>query len=646
MSALKTILATATSFVSTLGLRPIWSTKNTEGQPATLGKEAEEIINGNFTILETEVEKKSYETTSNGRVIRTSDITVPDRSSFETINIVYQVGYYWNVNGIRVVHNENTEATQKLPITPNVLTQIVSAASVNNSVMSVVLFNKSGALLSVTSQSFDEIIDNETIGYYALSRYRDITTGEPLTPQGVSQTTQRIEGFERYENKFGGLDTALSIPDRNSFESVSLRYDVGYFYNYLGNKVAHNTGVEATNKIRIEDIPDTRIFSQAGHDSLYTVVLFDKSGSLLSARQSAVNEDVDKSTVGFVAFSRFRDAATGEPQQQQRLEVTTESTFGGLERYEPMFHSFNASDVSSQNVIMCDGDSLTMGFGGNGVTYPSELQMLLGSDFRVVNRGVGGEPIATIAARTGAFAMLLSNPLVLPVDTTKVKIGSYSYSSTEALLTTDSGLISSYDSQDFIRLLIQGGGSDINPISINGIECTLSHVVTDVGGVMSGDYYISRNTAGAEITIPTLTPVYPISLSHKARYRIIFAGTNGRFTDALDYVNQMKVIERSNPNQVFLFIGMHKYTSLSLLQEIEGLMTKEFGNRFVNNRLYLSTNAMADLGLTPTAQDITDMANGEAPLSLLRSSGDRIHFNANGYRAVALNVYNTIKKML
>lgn len=77
MNALKTILATATSFTSTLGLRPIWSTKNTEDQPATLGKEAEEIINGNFSTLEAEVAKKAYETTSAGKVVRTLDGTIP-----------------------------------------------------------------------------------------------------------------------------------------------------------------------------------------------------------------------------------------------------------------------------------------------------------------------------------------------------------------------------------------------------------------------------------------------------------------------------------------------------------------------------------------------------------------------------------------
>lgn len=82
MNALKTILATATSFTSALGLRPIWSTKNTEGQPATLGKQAEEIINGNFLTLETEVAKKADEIKIVGGktllVVRTEGGVIPE----------------------------------------------------------------------------------------------------------------------------------------------------------------------------------------------------------------------------------------------------------------------------------------------------------------------------------------------------------------------------------------------------------------------------------------------------------------------------------------------------------------------------------------------------------------------------------------
>ena len=60
---------------------------------------------------------------------------------------------------------------------------------------------------------------------------------------------------------------------------------------------------------------------------------------------------------------------------------------------------------------------------------------------------------------------------------------------------------------------------------------------------------------------------------------------------------------------------------------------RAFGRRFVNVREYLSSAAaMADAGLTPTAGDLTDMANGAVPLSL---RSDATHLNTSGYTVLA-----------
>lgn len=53
---LKTISATDKPFTSAIGLQPIWSTQNTQGQIPTRGLEAENIVNENFQILEDEAE--------------------------------------------------------------------------------------------------------------------------------------------------------------------------------------------------------------------------------------------------------------------------------------------------------------------------------------------------------------------------------------------------------------------------------------------------------------------------------------------------------------------------------------------------------------------------------------------------------------
>ena len=103
----------------------------------------------------------------------------------------------------------------------------------------------------------------------------------------------------------------------------------------------------------------------------------------------------------------------------------------------------------SQNMpfnILCWGDSLTAGAGGNGTTYPKTLQTLLGSLYSVQNFGVGGENSLGISARQGGIPVLLKRDVTLPATTDVVIIGDSS----------DSGIISSWNSSN-IRILLQGG---------------------------------------------------------------------------------------------------------------------------------------------------------------------------------------------
>ena len=56
--------------------------------------------------------------------------------------------------------------------------------------------------------------------------------------------------------------------------------------------------------------------------------------------------------------------------------------------------------------IVCYGDSLTYGSGGEGVSYPSVLEECLRKNriyIPVVNMGIGGENTVTIAGRAGAI---------------------------------------------------------------------------------------------------------------------------------------------------------------------------------------------------------------------------------------------------
>jgi lysophospholipase L1-like esterase len=59
--------------------------------------------------------------------------------------------------------------------------------------------------------------------------------------------------------------------------------------------------------------------------------------------------------------------------------------------YKELDYSYTPESVPITTNIVCDGNSLTFGFGGINVNYPARLQTLLGSSYQVTNIGVSGQ---------------------------------------------------------------------------------------------------------------------------------------------------------------------------------------------------------------------------------------------------------------
>ena len=56
----------------------------------------------------------------------------------------------------------------------------------------------------------------------------------------------------------------------------------------------------------------------------------------------------------------------------------------------------------------------------------------------------------------------------------------------------------------------------------------------------------------------------------------------------------------------------------------------------------MSTAALEDAGITPTAEDLEMMEQGMTPVSLLAE--DKVHFNADGYRMLARLVFGRMQR--
>ena len=256
------------------------------------------------------------------------------------------------------------------------------------------------------------------------------------------------------------------------------------------------------------------------------------------------------------------------------------------------------------------GDSLTAGAGGGDTSYPKVCAETLG--LTRINCGVGGETANTISARQGG------NNVIIPAGNVN---GTY---------TTLSDIFGAS-----IAPLLQGTGSDSgNALIIDGQTCTLSH---DANG-----YTISGYT-GSAITVPKLARFRGSDFTGKVV--VIFVGQNGATFTGLTGVDARIAIIDSMIKHIgherYVIMGLSTGTNTSREAD-DNQMLAHYGNKFFPTRTLLVDYGLTINGLTPTAKDETDIANGTVPKQL-RSDGT--HMNAYGYTAIGKLLADKIRSL-
>jgi lysophospholipase L1-like esterase len=113
-----------------------------------------------------------------------------------------------------------------------------------------------------------------------------------------------------------------------------------------------------------------------------------------------------------------------------------------------------------------------------------------------------------------------------------------------------------------------------------------------------------------------------------------------------------KMVEHTNGR--YLIISVHTLDSYHHTLENEAALEAQFGDRFFNWRKYVSSNALEDFGVTPSADDLTYMAEGKFPPSFWRSrvgdagggtANDGIHMNASAYAILAYKVKERLEQI-
>ena len=398
----------------------------------------------------------------------------------------------------------------------------------------------------------------------------------------------------------------------------------------------------------VVDDDGRRTWLEAGKDGAPSAYAAKKIGASLTEENSpalaegiaakAVTESVD--AVGIEPLSALNDSLSfaivdeegrrtwleadrdGNPTKRA-IDAIVKGLPSGLGEAPSTYHSGVKgvmSIVSGINVTAF-GDSMTAGAGGGGTTYPGELQRLLtaaGHTIPVINRGVGGENSVTICARAGGNPfVVLPVAGVIPATTTAFEI----------TLQAINGYVP--------KPLMQGPSSYTG--RLGNVRGTFSRTVVDT----TYTYFFTRATAGIEIVANRPLPLYlDIGDQSRGDINIIWIGQNGpndvrAIQDAKAIIQRLTALDKR-------YLVISKPGGTTANDADDALWFAEFGRRFIPIRQYMVKYGLADAGIEPSAQDLTDMANGTVPTSL---RSDSVHWLAAGYTILAKIIFQRINEL-
>ncbi len=351
-----------------------------------------------------------------------------------------------------------------------------------------------------------------------------------------------------------------------------------------------------------------------------------------------------KHTDNMKRASRLKDSIAKEREVAQSEEELFDSLFA---RYEQEVHSAFPG-------IICWGDGLTAGVGGNGTTYPLVLERQIkrnlidafsiedaaGLEFRdgswmktyhlsvpeILNMGAEGESTDTILGRSGVVPFVTAETLDIPSGVNSVPIS----------------LISS--NGNAVAPLLQSTAG-MTYVEIAGIEGIIT-IEKEIDSVSMFDYHFTRSKPGDPVKAAAGTEIITEGSQMGLDYLpVIFIGLDGGFEDSSDLIRQQRaLIERQEENgDHFIVIGLHT-GSAKERASLEEAMESEYGDKYINLREYMCGQGMEDLSrltngkVTPAAKDEEMISAGMTPSCVL--NGDGIHFNRYGYELLGRLVYD------
>ncbi|BEM86486.1 hypothetical protein OHY99_15930 [Serratia marcescens] len=273
--------------------------------------------------------------------------------------------------------------------------------------------------------------------------------------------------------------------------------------------------------------------------------------------------------------------------------------------------------------LSCIGDSLTNGY-INGVdtdAYPFKLGALL--NIPVEKRGWSGRASGDIALRMGATVVKLT-----VTGNTIPASGAVVVTLVDPATGYRSGMLDNYP---------EG--------TLAGVTGTLSRSESNV-------WTFTRKTAGSAVPCPPgseyLHNGYPtandgmvITWMGRNNYESMFAEVmrdQQQFTQWITTLNKQQIVIGIT-NTADEPRGSANYDAI---RRVNSELAAAYPGRYFDAMRYLIDHGLSDAGITPTAQDLTDISKDIIPSSLRI---DNTHFNAVGYQLIANQLYQLIQQL-
>jgi hypothetical protein len=306
-----------------------------------------------------------------------------------------------------------------------------------------------------------------------------------------------------------------------------------------------------------------------------------------------------------------------------QAEMNTAGFGAAAQKYRSTYSTVESKVVSGPDVALVGHSMLSQASSFVSTGLPG---------ITVTSMSVGGENSRSIAARQGGQpACFLPSGGQIPATTTPVDVtlkyadGGTAWPLLQGPLTYTGYLLLNDGTK------IPGTFSLFRPTGSGS-----SHAADDV-------YRFTRTSAGSLITVDRPVPFYyDVADAHREDIFVYWAGRNNYSeTDQVVGDLQAMILHQKPLRSRYLVISDHNSQSetsgTSAYTNMMALNTRYrnlFGRRYVDSRRYLIDYGLADAGITPTSQDLADIAADVVPSSL-RNVGDTLHLNAQGSTILA-----------